>query len=578
MKQKTSANPNFSIVLIITAAIGSCLFTLGAGALVYRSTNHVITAARWVQHSQEILNSLQSSGQSIDRVEANSRLFASTSNEDPLNAARSGVLRLEALTTHLKGEVEDNQQQSANASALQQCAARLSFAVDQLATHKNVPDDQIFRCRQTLNEMSEQEKKLLQTRVEDSQANSTASLTTDVVFAGLSFIILSILFSFMLRDAYQRRKIARKTQRVNSELALSIAALEEQALESRLLTAARDELQLCTNREQVYTSAVRSIPLLVPGTRGTLGIIDNSRHLVETVAHWGTDSASSSVQSEIFAPASCCGLRSGSLRWRRTGLSEIHCTHFTGNTVPDSYLCIPMVAYGETIGILFVEVPTVELAAAVEQRMEALRQLIQLISMAIASMQVRQKLENQSIRDPLTGLFNRYFMQITLQKELARGRRKQNTLGVLMLDVDHFKTFNDRFGHALGDTVLESVAAVLQTSVRTDDFVCRFGGEEFIIILPETSVEQALVCAERLRQLVSDLRINSHGIDCPGITISGGLAFSFGDAIDPAELIARADQALYRAKNEGRDRIVLHELPVQKLFAAAGVESMSDEA
>ena len=577
MPHRAIATSNSSIALITAAAVGSLIFTLGAGTLVYQSTNRVITAARWVQHSQEVLTSLQSTNQYIDRIEANSRLYASTGDEDTLNAARSGVLRLEAATLHLKGQVPDNAQQTVNLAALEACASGLSTSMDRLTATKTLPNDQIFRCRQTLNIMSETERKLLQDRIEDSQQNSSASLTSDVIFAGLSLAILCVLFAFLLRDAFQRRRIARKTSKMNQELALSVAALEDQALESKLLTDARDELQLCIRPDQIYTCAARSIPQLIAGSSGSLGIIDNSRHLVETVASWGED-PKAPVIPEIFSPSSCCGLRSGSLRWRRTGLSEIHCTHFTRNALPDSYLCIPMVAYGESLGILFVQVPNEEVTQLVEKRLDALRQLIQLISMAIASMQVRLKLENQSIRDPLTGLFNRHFMQITLQKELARSKRKHNTLGVLMLDVDHFKTFNDRFGHTTGDSVLQSVAAVLQSNVRNDDFVCRFGGEEFIIILPEMDDESILERAENIRRLVADIETSDNRLACPGITISIGIALSCGDILDPADIIQKADHALYQAKNQGRNRVILHTPSTQDLFAMAGVESLGKPA
>jgi diguanylate cyclase (GGDEF)-like protein len=202
----------------------------------------------------------------------------------------------------------------------------------------------------------------------------------------------------------------------------------------------------------------------------------------------------------------------------------------------------------------------------IDRRMEVLKQAIQLIGMSIASLQLRLKLEHQSIRDPLTGLFNRHFMQITLEKEMARCKRKQNTLGVLMLDVDHFKMFNDRFGHSAGDSVLQSVAAVLQTSVRTEDFVCRYGGEEFIVVFPEISAVAALERAEGIRRMVADLENRFEASSNLAITISIGIALYSGDGTDAGELVRRADQALYRAKNSGRNRVVLHEMSVAEIL------------
>ncbi len=562
MPSRTTSDGNASIALIVLAAIGSSLFTLSAGTLVYRSTDRLIVATRWVQHTQDVLTSLQSANQYVDRVESNGRLYLSTQDEDQLNIARSAVLRLEAASLRVRGQVGDNPGQSPNVASLDACAATLSREVDALPTAKFPPRDSVFRCRQTINAMSEIEKKLLQERTEASQTEASLSLNTDLAFAGISLVILSIVFFFLLRDALGRRKIARTSRRVNQELALSVAALEDQAHESQLLTATRDELQLCTSLAQLYTAAARSVAQLLPGSRGSLGMIDNSRHLVETVAHWGELTvpglATDNPLPEFFAPSACCGLRSGSLRWRRQGKSEIHCIHFHPHLQPDSYLCLPMVAHGEAIGVLFVEVPTPAVEKAVDKRLQALSQRMQLISISIASLQLRLKLEQQSIRDSLTGLFNRHFMQVSLQKELARSRRRQSPLAVFMLDVDHFKSFNDHFGHAAGDAVLQSVAAILQSSIRAEDIVCRYGGEEFLVILPDVDPAAAAGLAERIRNAVTRIQTGSEFAACAAITISIGCAFASPDQTDPGELIHRADLALYRAKNEGRNRVILH--------------------
>ena len=302
-------------------------------------------------------------------------------------------------------------------------------------------------------------------------------------------------------------------------------------------------------------------------------MIDNSRHLVEAVSRWG-DTIAPNPLPEIFTPNSCCGLRSGALRWRRPGLSEIHCTHFAPQQLPESYLCVPIAAHGETLGILFVQAPSEAVAALIQARLEGLRQIIQLIGMSIAALQLRLKLEHQSIRDPLTGLFNRHFMQVTLEKEMARSKRNQKGLAVLMLDVDHFKTFNDRFGHAAGDSVLKSVATVLQNGICTEDYVCRYGGEEFVIILPEVSIQAAIERAEDIRKTVSDLEDVSSRSGSTPITISIGIAFCPSDTSDPNQIIQKADQALYRAKNGGRNQVVLYDSLALHLLADLPLESL----
>ncbi len=557
MPPKSATNPNFSIALIVLGAIGAAIFTIGAGLLVYSGTSRLISAEHWVEHSQEILTSLQSAGQSLDRVELNAKLYLSTSSEEQLNTARSAIVRLESNALHLKGQVSDNAVQSSRSAELQACTTNLTRNLDSLSSTHLLAQDELFRCRQALSLMAEEERKLLRERTETSRSNSSVSLTSDFAFAALSLVLLSILFALLLRDGFARRHIAAQTARINEDLSQSVQALEERALESLLLTRARDELQLCVNLEEVYVSAVRSISHLIPESIGAIGMINNSRHLVEIVGAWGSVGDAPSLP-EVYTPTSCCGLRSGDLRWRRPGFSEVHCTHFQHGS-PESYACIPMTAGGETIGMLFLEVRSESVAHSIEKRMEGLRQVIQLIGMSIASLQLRVKLEHQSIRDPLTHLFNRHYMQITLEKEFARAKRKNSSLCVLMIDVDHFKTFNDRFGHAAGDSVLESVAAVLTANVRTEDYVCRYGGEEFVIILPETNMPAALDRAEKIRQVIARLPATFDQTPRDPVTISGGLTTLCSDITRPADLIRRADEALYRAKNGGRNQIVCHE-------------------
>jgi diguanylate cyclase (GGDEF)-like protein len=187
--------------------------------------------------------------------------------------------------------------------------------------------------------------------------------------------------------------------------------------------------------------------------------------------------------------------------------------------------------------------------------MLATRQLLQLTGMAVASMKLRNKLEHQSIRDPLTSLFNRSFMEIALDRELSRARRRKSVLAVFMLDVDHFKTFNDTHGHAAGDAVLKLVAEVCQASIRSEDIACRYGGEEFTIIFPDITPETAYAKAESIRRAIGELRAFEDKGFAGEITISIGVALYPEDATTAELLLSMADRALYRAKKQGRDQV-----------------------
>jgi len=177
----------------------------------------------------------------------------------------------------------------------------------------------------------------------------------------------------------------------------------------------------------------------------------------------------------------------------------------------------------------------------------------------VANIRLRQALRNQSIRDPLTGLYNRRYLEEMLERETRRAVRSEQGLGVLMLDLDHFKKFNDTYGHDAGDTVLRETASFLLKSVRAEDIVCRFGGEEFLVILPQANLKVSQARAERIRSKLRELTVLHQGQPLGMVTVSVGVAELPRHGTTPKELIEAADAALYRAKKAGRDRVMVAE-------------------
>jgi diguanylate cyclase (GGDEF)-like protein len=405
--------------------------------------------------------------------------------------------------------------------------------------------------------MTDHEQSLLKDRNTGKQRSSFNSIGMEIGFVVLSLITLVVMFGFLVRDAVLRQRIVKKTALTNERLASTVNELEDRAHESELLTAARDELGLCVEVHEVYKSAANSLSRLLAGTSGSLCMINNSRQLVEVVSSWESGGRNSAIV-DFNPPESCCGLRSGQPRLRQPGVSEIQCNHFQ-STPPERYLCKPIVAYGNTLGVLYVQIPDEATTSSISLHMDGPRQMVQLIGMAVATLNLRTTLENQSIRDSLTGLFNRRFMEISLERELSRAARHNHSLAVLMVDLDRFKTFNDTYGHAAGDTVLKAVAEVFRSCIRNEDIACRYGGEEFTIILPGATQETACARAEAIRQAVATLRVPLEQDVCGDFTVSIGVAFypSDGDAADL--LLSRADIALYRAKRLGRNQVSLFE-------------------
>jgi len=214
-----------------------------------------------------------------------------------------------------------------------------------------------------------------------------------------------------------------------------------------------------------------------------------------------------------------------------------------------------LLAHGEAIGILHFQM--IEPGDVPQPILLMVTMFTEQVGLSVANIRLREALRNQSIRDPLTALYNRRYLEEMRQRETRRAVRAEQGLGVIMLDLDHFKKFNDTFGHEAGDTVLRETAAFLLKSVRAEDIVCRFGGEEFLVILPVADLKATQARAERIRSKLHDLKVVHQGQALGMVTVSVGVAELPPHGTMPKELIEAADAALYRAKKEGRDRVMV---------------------
>ena len=237
----------------------------------------------------------------------------------------------------------------------------------------------------------------------------------------------------------------------------------------------------------------------------------------------------------------------------------MHCAHVSDDCRSES-ACIPLSAHGEPVGMLhlaFDGAPDARGEARRKSLVELGEALAAQVALALSNLKLRDSLREQSLRDALTGLFNRRYLESTLPRELARAQRDGRPLAVFMLDVDHFKRFNDVHGHEGGDAVLRELGKALKASCRQDDLACRFGGEEFTVVLPGSAVVPARECAERFMVRVRQIEARSAGVALPRITMSMGLALYPGHGEDHETLLQAADIALYEAKRTGRDRLVV---------------------
>lgn len=309
--------------------------------------------------------------------------------------------------------------------------------------------------------------------------------------------------------------------------------------------------------DDLYSIVKKCMPKLIPDADGGLYIYSNSRDVLDIAVKFGDVSVPSYIE-----PDNCWALRRG--RSYHFGQDEIEfpCGHMPEQT--GRSFCLPLIAHGETIGMLWLqwseEIPSLNVDAPEDElnrHWDLALMLAEQISLTIANVRLRQELQDRSIKDALTELWNRRYFLETLRKAKARCDDRGEVVSLISIDIDHFKLFNDHHGHDAGDLVLRHVGDAMKTFVRDTDTPCRIGGEEFSIICPATSGEEALALANGLRERIKDIEVKYNGQKLPQIAISAGVATYPDDAATCEGLTKLADEALYAAKGNGRDCVVL---------------------
>jgi len=317
-----------------------------------------------------------------------------------------------------------------------------------------------------------------------------------------------------------------------------------------LLNEMGDILRACFTTEEAYSVIVRVAQQIFPAKVGALYVIGSSRNVVESAAVWGAPE----LAENSFSPPECWALRRGRTHWVENAHSGMICKH-VHHPSPDGYMCIPMMAQSEALGVLHLMQP--DNVKMTESKQRVAITMSEHIAMALSNLRLHETLRSQSIRDPLTGLFNRRFMEESLELEIRRAARNQRPLGMIMIDLDHFKYFNDNFGHEAGDLLLKELGTLLRTNIRGEDIACRYGGEEFTLILPEGTSAVTRQRADFYKDAIQRLDVHFRGMPLGRITASMGVAVFPDHGRSAQALIEAADKALYRSKAAGRDRVTM---------------------
>jgi|GEM_PF-930992 len=354
----------------------------------------------------------------------------------------------------------------------------------------------------------------------------------------------------VFRDEDDRIAGAFAAARDITQLRQSQRELERKNAEGQVLGQMSDMLQSCKSVVEGVPIIQAGLQQLFPGAQGRLLLTHSSGHVLEEVSRWGQP-PEDQVALDI-SPADCWALR-------RSHVHDVGFEHSLNprcHHLPDDgrpYLCLPLQAQGQPLGIIHL-IPDGETEASAHTRQLA-ESVADSLSLSLANLRLRENLHTLSMRDPLTGLYNRRFMEEGLEREISRATRTHGSLAVAMLDLDHFKRFNDQYGHDAGDAVLIAFAKLMLGFRTGSDIACRYGGEEFLLVLTDIDASRALHRLDSFRHAVSQLTVQHRDQTLPGITVSIGFAVFPADGRHTGDLIKAADQALYRAKETGRNRV-----------------------
>ncbi len=359
----------------------------------------------------------------------------------------------------------------------------------------------------------------------------------------------------MFVNLLDRKHLGNAMQAGQERAQARVREMEIRTQENALIAELGDLLQACRTADEAYPIIIRYMQKLIPVCSGALYIIHNAKDPAENVASWGIEPPGISEHELILNE--CWALRRGRVYSIADPESEPVCSHIK-EPLSAGYMCVPLIAQGEMVGVLHLRMPRDKYKTGFSQDQQHLAvKTGEYIAIPLTNLKLRDELRSQAIRDPLTKLYNRRYMEETLEREIRRANRHTTSVGIIMFDIDKMKPINDRFGHDAGDLVLKSLGLELLNLFRGEDVACRYGGDEFTIVLPEATLADVWRRAEQLRELVKRLVIKYDGKQIGPLTMSIGVAAYPDHGASTERVILASDAASYAAKSEGGDRIMM---------------------
>lgn len=333
-------------------------------------------------------------------------------------------------------------------------------------------------------------------------------------------------------------------------------ALQRHTRKLVILNQMNELLRACHTEEETYRVVADTCQELFPESAGCLCMMDEAQIMFKGVASWGNPP----LQVAVFGVNESWGFYRGNANQPETNDINLLYT-YPGYAPEDGYLCVPVNASGKVManialccGVCPLDQSNAEWLHIMELRRIVLTRVANDYALALENLRLRKALQTESVHDSLTGLYNRRYMEESLKREAYRAEREGYPVGLIMLNVDYFTSFNETYGQPAGDIILKELAALLLRHTRGEDVVCRYSEEEFFLILPDMSADVAKIRAEELRVLVKELRI-PHPDDVFAITVSLGVTALPGYSLDAHAGISAAKRALKDAKRRGHDQV-----------------------
>lgn len=548
--------------------IAGTLALLAVGVLVDRSIRNAQEHSHWVDSTHEALEALKTLEAHLNNAESEQRAYLLLGDNAHLERHYQRVSSLDADLQRIRQLVHGQDQQE-RARQLQQLTGerrqRMSAviatrqrdgaeaALQILITNQgSVLTEQIH---QQLQQMETKERDLLAQRIQASSDSNALVRWVTPAGGSLAIMLLGVAVAMARRESGRRREAELALRQAHNELHQSLKRSESIAQRRQQLQQLGEMLQSCKDLQEAATVIECWMQRCGPAGGGALCLLNASENLIEAQASWGSFSGN----NLRFGSEDCWAMRRGTpyaVTDVGSGLVCPHVRQHMGDTREDPCsLCLPLMAQGHTLGVLHLR-GAVDLLADSEAT-TYLNDITGQLCLAVSNLRLQESLRTQSIRDPLTGLFNRRYLEASMQRELARTQRSGQETAVFLLDVDHFKRFNDTHGHDAGDALLSDLGILLQQFCRADDVACRYGGEEFVLLLPELGQAAALERAEQLLVQIRGIAVRLRKDRIGGVTASLGLALFPQHGRTGEQLLSAADQALYRAKHNGRDQVML---------------------